>query len=127
MFYRIFYLIYIIIKNITELKLIIEEQSVPTIAANDLDEGFTILECAPISHRFRLSLLQPSEPRIFHQAVGREIKLLKSDLPPGVIYYSYHIIYSRKLNCTSFMNFLGVGERLRRPYGFIVDNDSWSS
>lgn len=47
-------------------------------------EGFILRESAPTSHRFRLSLLQPSEPRVFHQAVGREIKLLKSDLPLGV-------------------------------------------
>ncbi|KAI5651971.1 ubiquitin-conjugating enzyme domain-containing protein [Phthorimaea operculella] len=29
-------------------------------------------------------MLQPSEPRSFYSAVKREIKLLKSDLPPGV-------------------------------------------
>nr|XP_034830802.1 (E3-independent) E2 ubiquitin-conjugating enzyme UBE2O [Maniola hyperantus] len=50
----------------------------------DDGEGFNILESAPASHRFRLSMLQPSEPRIFYSAVKREIKLLKSDLPPGV-------------------------------------------
>ncbi|CAH0719513.1 unnamed protein product, partial [Brenthis ino] len=47
-------------------------------------EGFAILESAPTTHRFRLSMLQPSEPRSFYSAVKREIKLLKSDLPPGV-------------------------------------------
>ncbi|XP_045497156.1 (E3-independent) E2 ubiquitin-conjugating enzyme UBE2O isoform X2 [Colias croceus] len=47
-------------------------------------EGFCVLESAPANHRFRLSLLQPSEPRTFYSAVKREIKLLKSDLPPGV-------------------------------------------
>ncbi|XP_052740128.1 (E3-independent) E2 ubiquitin-conjugating enzyme isoform X3 [Bicyclus anynana] len=47
-------------------------------------EGFNILESAPATHRFRLSMLQPSEPRSFYSAVKREIKLLKSDLPPGV-------------------------------------------
>lgn len=47
-------------------------------------EGFCILESAPAGHRFRLSMLQPSEPRTFYSAVKREIKLLKSDLPPGV-------------------------------------------
>ncbi|KAI8435762.1 hypothetical protein MSG28_003996 [Choristoneura fumiferana] len=47
-------------------------------------EGFCILEAAPAAHRFRLSMLQPSEPRTFYSAVKREIKLLKSDLPPGV-------------------------------------------
>ncbi|XP_041978391.1 (E3-independent) E2 ubiquitin-conjugating enzyme UBE2O isoform X2 [Aricia agestis] len=47
-------------------------------------EGFCVLESAPAAHRFRLSMLQPSEPRSFYSAVKREIKLLKSDLPPGV-------------------------------------------
>lgn len=47
-------------------------------------EGFCVLESAPATHRFRLSILQPSEPRSFYSAVKREIKLLKSDLPPGV-------------------------------------------
>ncbi|CAG5032997.1 unnamed protein product [Parnassius apollo] len=47
-------------------------------------EGFCVLESAPASHRYHLSMLQPSEPRTFYSAVKREIKLLKSDLPPGV-------------------------------------------
>ncbi|CAH3996803.1 unnamed protein product [Pieris brassicae] len=47
-------------------------------------EGFCVLESAPTNHRFRLSILQPSEPRSFYSAVKREIKLLKSDLPSGV-------------------------------------------
>ncbi|KAI8435760.1 hypothetical protein MSG28_003995 [Choristoneura fumiferana] len=32
-------------------------------------EGFCILEAAPAAHRFRLSMLQPSEPRTFYSAV----------------------------------------------------------
>ncbi|XP_037293692.1 (E3-independent) E2 ubiquitin-conjugating enzyme isoform X3 [Manduca sexta] len=47
-------------------------------------EGFSLLEFAPAAHRFRMSMLQPSDPRSFYSAVKREIKLLKSDLPPGV-------------------------------------------
>ncbi|KAM3964473.1 LOW QUALITY PROTEIN: (E3-independent) E2 ubiquitin-conjugating enzyme UBE2O [Aphomia sociella] len=47
-------------------------------------EGFCVLESAPPAHRFHLSILQPSEPKSFYSAVKREIKLLKSDLPPGV-------------------------------------------
>ncbi|KAL4709879.1 hypothetical protein ACJJTC_003842, partial [Scirpophaga incertulas] len=47
-------------------------------------EGFCVLESAPVTHRFHLSILQPSEPRSFYSAVKREIKLLKSDLPAGV-------------------------------------------
>ncbi|CAH2106594.1 unnamed protein product [Euphydryas editha] len=53
-------------------------------AGEEGGEGFCVLESAPATHRFRLSMLQPSEPRTFYSAVKREIKLLKSDLPPGV-------------------------------------------
>ena len=53
-------------------------------AEAEVGEGFCLLESAPATHRFRLSMLQPSEPRSFYSAVKREIKLLKSDLPPGV-------------------------------------------
>lgn len=54
-------------------------------------EGFCVLESAPVAHRFHLSMLQPSEPRSFYSAVKREIKLLKSDLPPGVCTPTLHI------------------------------------
>ncbi|CAG9094484.1 unnamed protein product [Plutella xylostella] len=47
-------------------------------------EGYQVLEAAPPAHRFRLSMLQPSDPRTFYSAVNREIRLLHSDLPPGV-------------------------------------------
>uniref|UniRef100_A0A2A4JHK1 UBC core domain-containing protein n=1 Tax=Heliothis virescens TaxID=7102 RepID=A0A2A4JHK1_HELVI len=56
----------------------------PAVVPEEGGEGFCILESAPAAHRFRLSMLQPSEPRTFYSAVKREIKLLKSDLPPGV-------------------------------------------
>ncbi|XP_013142988.1 PREDICTED: E2/E3 hybrid ubiquitin-protein ligase UBE2O [Papilio polytes] len=59
--------------------------AVPEVVAEaEGGEGFCVLESAPAAHRFRLSMLQPSEPRSFYSAVKREIKLLKSDLPPGV-------------------------------------------
>ncbi|CAB3223889.1 unnamed protein product [Arctia plantaginis] len=65
-----------------------EPETIETPPASPSDacggEGFCILENAPASHRFRLSMQQPSEPRTFYSAVKREIKLLKSDLPPGV-------------------------------------------
>lgn len=47
-------------------------------------EGFYLLEQAPTHHRFRLTVLQLTEPKIFYNAVRREIKLLKRDLPAGV-------------------------------------------
>ncbi|CAD0199272.1 unnamed protein product [Chrysodeixis includens] len=63
-----------------------EMETVPPMVEDQKEggEGFCILESAPAGHRFRLSMLQPSEPRTFYSAVKREIKLLKSDLPPGV-------------------------------------------
>ncbi|CAH0398000.1 unnamed protein product [Chilo suppressalis] len=61
-----------------------EPDSVGTSESVGGGEGFCVLESAPVAHRFHLSMLQPSEPRTFYSAVKREIKLLKSDLPPGV-------------------------------------------
>ncbi|XP_050670763.1 (E3-independent) E2 ubiquitin-conjugating enzyme isoform X3 [Leptidea sinapis] len=63
----------------------IETEPPPEVAEEEhVGEGFCVLESAPPNHRFRLSMLQPSEPRTFYSAVKREIKLLKSDLPAGV-------------------------------------------
>ncbi|KAJ2946154.1 hypothetical protein O0L34_g5085 [Tuta absoluta] len=64
-----------------------EETPEPVVGGSEAvegGEGFCVIESAPVGHRFRLSMLQPSEPRSFYSAVKREIKLLKSDLPPGV-------------------------------------------
>ncbi|XP_013199731.1 (E3-independent) E2 ubiquitin-conjugating enzyme isoform X2 [Amyelois transitella] len=60
------------------------EPEVPGGTEQEGGEGFYMLDSAPADHSFRLSMLQPSDPRSFYSAVKREIKLLKSDLPPGV-------------------------------------------
>lgn len=61
--------------------------------AGEGGEGFCVLESAPAAHRFRLSMLQPSEPKKFYSAVKREIKLLKSDLPPGVSHFQLYYAF----------------------------------
>lgn len=47
-------------------------------------EGFSIDETAPDSHKFKLTMFQPTDPTNFFRTVSRELKLLKSSLPPGV-------------------------------------------
>lgn len=47
-------------------------------------EGFSIDETAPDSHKFKLTMFQPTDPTNFFRTVSKELKLLKSSLPPGV-------------------------------------------
>lgn len=47
-------------------------------------EGFSIEETAPDSHKFRLTMFQPTDPTNFFRTVSKELKLLKSSLPPGI-------------------------------------------
>lgn len=47
-------------------------------------EGFSIDETAPDSHKFKLTMFQPTDPSNFFRTVSKELKLLKSSLPPGV-------------------------------------------
>ncbi|XP_032676891.1 (E3-independent) E2 ubiquitin-conjugating enzyme UBE2O isoform X1 [Odontomachus brunneus] len=47
-------------------------------------EGFSIDEAAPDSHKFKLTMFQPTDPTNFFRTVSKELKLLKSSLPPGV-------------------------------------------
>lgn len=47
-------------------------------------EGFSIEETAPDSHKFKLTMFQPTDPTNFFRTVSKELKLLKSSLPPGV-------------------------------------------
>lgn len=47
-------------------------------------EGFTIDECAPDCHKFKLTMFQPVDPSNFFRTVSKEIKLLQNSLPPGV-------------------------------------------
>lgn len=47
-------------------------------------EGFMIDETAPDCHKFKLTMFQPTDPTNFFRTVSKEIKLLKSSLPPGI-------------------------------------------
>jgi len=47
-------------------------------------EGFSIEDSAPDSHKFKLTMFQPTDPTNFFRTVSKELKLLKSSLPPGV-------------------------------------------
>ncbi|XP_012526593.1 (E3-independent) E2 ubiquitin-conjugating enzyme isoform X1 [Monomorium pharaonis] len=47
-------------------------------------EGFSIEETAPDSHKFKLTMFQPTDLTNFFRTVSKELKLLKSSLPPGV-------------------------------------------
>ena len=47
-------------------------------------EGFSIEETAPDSHKFKLTMFQPTDRTNFFRTVSKELKLLKSSLPPGI-------------------------------------------
>lgn len=47
-------------------------------------ECFQVLDVAPKSHKFELTILQPNNPQQYYKAVQREHKMLRSSLPPGV-------------------------------------------
>ncbi|XP_012284283.1 (E3-independent) E2 ubiquitin-conjugating enzyme UBE2O [Orussus abietinus] len=47
-------------------------------------EGFSIEETAPDSHKFKLTMFQPTDPANFFRTVSKELKLLRNSLPPGV-------------------------------------------
>lgn len=47
-------------------------------------EGFSIDDTAPDSHKFKLTMFQPTDPTNFFRTVSKELKLLKSSLPPGI-------------------------------------------
>ncbi|KAA0203163.1 hypothetical protein HAZT_HAZT004375 [Hyalella azteca] len=46
--------------------------------------SFTLLETAPDTHKFKLTMLQPSQPSLFYKTVKNEIRLLQSSLPGGI-------------------------------------------
>lgn len=47
-------------------------------------ECFLVLDAAPNTHKFHLTMFQPAQPQKFFKAVRREHKLLRTALPPGV-------------------------------------------
>lgn len=46
---------------------------------------FKILEAVPDSHKYKLSILQPTDPRAFFRTVKKEMQLLNTSLPEGII------------------------------------------
>lgn len=47
-------------------------------------EGFMIDDTAPDSHKFKLTMFQPTDPTNFFRTVSKELKLLRSSLPSGI-------------------------------------------
>ncbi|XP_042903000.1 (E3-independent) E2 ubiquitin-conjugating enzyme UBE2O isoform X2 [Parasteatoda tepidariorum] len=50
---------------------------------------FSMLESVPDSHKYKLSIFQPTEPSAFFRIVRKEMKILKSSLPDGIIVKSF--------------------------------------
>lgn len=47
-------------------------------------DNFLILESVQDTHKYHLTLFQPTNPQQFYKTVSREYELLKTSLPPGV-------------------------------------------
>ncbi|XP_035223803.1 (E3-independent) E2 ubiquitin-conjugating enzyme-like isoform X2 [Stegodyphus dumicola] len=57
---------------------------------NSAGQGiFSMLESVPDSHKYKLSIFQPFEPCAFFRIVRKEMNLLKSSLPEGIIVKSF--------------------------------------
>ncbi|KAG8188229.1 hypothetical protein JTE90_021250 [Oedothorax gibbosus] len=50
---------------------------------------FSLLECVADSHKYKLSIFQPLEPCAFFRIVKKEMNLLKTSLPEGIIVKSF--------------------------------------
>ncbi|XP_067005905.2 (E3-independent) E2 ubiquitin-conjugating enzyme UBE2O [Anabrus simplex] len=46
--------------------------------------GFSIMDSAPSSHKFKLTMFQPTDPQHFYRTVRKELKLLRTSLPEGI-------------------------------------------
>uniref|UniRef100_A0A182LUL4 UBC core domain-containing protein n=1 Tax=Anopheles culicifacies TaxID=139723 RepID=A0A182LUL4_9DIPT len=57
---------------------------VPSSPSGMASESFQIIESAPTSHKFHLTIFQTSNAQSFYKAVQREHWLLRTALPPGV-------------------------------------------
>ncbi|XP_075230933.1 (E3-independent) E2 ubiquitin-conjugating enzyme UBE2O isoform X3 [Lycorma delicatula] len=70
----------------------VDSNSIPIECDNELPisniqkegEGFSILDTAPNSHRFKLTMFQPTDQKTFFKTVRNEIKLLRTSLPQGI-------------------------------------------
>nr|XP_040222333.2 (E3-independent) E2 ubiquitin-conjugating enzyme UBE2O isoform X1 [Anopheles coluzzii]XP_040222334.2 (E3-independent) E2 ubiquitin-conjugating enzyme UBE2O isoform X1 [Anopheles coluzzii] len=58
--------------------------AVPSSPSSVPTESFQIIESAPTSHKFHLTIFQTSNAQSFYKAVQREHWLLRTALPPGV-------------------------------------------
>ncbi|XP_025601768.2 (E3-independent) E2 ubiquitin-conjugating enzyme isoform X2 [Athalia rosae] len=47
-------------------------------------EGFSIEDTAPDSHKFKLTMFQPTDASNFFRTVSKELRLLRNSLPPGI-------------------------------------------
>uniref|UniRef100_T1JBM6 Probable D-lactate dehydrogenase, mitochondrial n=1 Tax=Strigamia maritima TaxID=126957 RepID=T1JBM6_STRMM len=56
-----------------------EEESV------EIAQAFTMLENVPDSHKFKLTMFEPNEAKTFFKGVRKELKLLKTSLPEGIL------------------------------------------
>nr|XP_050029755.2 (E3-independent) E2 ubiquitin-conjugating enzyme UBE2O-like isoform X1 [Dermacentor andersoni] len=45
---------------------------------------FSMMDIVPDCHKYKLSILQPNDPKLFFKVVKKEIKLLTSSLPDGI-------------------------------------------
>lgn len=69
-----------------ELNDTIDEVS-PAVSAQSTDlnvESFQVLDSAPSTHKYHLTVFQTNNPQSFYKAVQREHRLLRTALPPGV-------------------------------------------
>ncbi|XP_053658667.1 (E3-independent) E2 ubiquitin-conjugating enzyme UBE2O [Anopheles marshallii] len=57
---------------------------VPSSPSGPVSESFQIIDSAPTSHKFHLTIFQTSNAQSFYKAVQREHWLLRTALPPGV-------------------------------------------
>lgn len=48
------------------------------------NEGFSIMSNAPNSHKYKLTMCQMSDPKLFFKTIKKELTLLKHSLPPGI-------------------------------------------
>ena len=62
----------------------------PLDSASILSPGsFQMVESVPVSHKFKLTLFQPVNMKLFLKTVRHEMKLLSTSLPPGIIVKGY--------------------------------------
>ena len=54
-----------------------------------LGPSFSVAPSAPDSHRYKLSLFQPRDPKAFIKFVRKEINLLRTALPKGISVKAY--------------------------------------